>query len=141
MDRYEILHNKLKEIVSELEAEQIDRGVGMTRAGDSSEDMQTLIEVAVHSKLDSHDVTSFAKTYGYSTVQEVIEFASEMGLFAECNECLHMKALHLDLKGMRASVNRGQSINDFLGRCTAGDCKCPSYQPSRLGPAPDLDEL
>lgn len=123
--RYEIIYNKLWNITYDLEAEQIDKGVGMTISGKKiTKKDEVVVHTEVMRKIKSGSERNLAKTLDSTSVEEIMEFAQEKGLLQMC-VCGHPKVHHIDLKILKKK--NSTEINDGLVKCSAKNCSCTVF--------------
>ncbi len=128
-NRYERVYDELWKITYNLEAEQIEKGVGMTIRGpkiteaDRAETYRDIVR-----KIKSGSERNLAKTLNCTSVEEVIEFASKNGLLHKC-VCGHEKISHINLGVLKKS--KSHNLDDGLTRCSVKNCKCSVYAHTR----------
>lgn len=128
-DRHEKVYDELFRIIYDLEAKQIDIGVGMTRKGRPKiEAHKAVIDLDIGEKIRSASERNLAKTFDCTSVEEVIEFGSRNGLFVDC-VCGHTKVMHMDLKKLKE--NESDNLDDGLAKCLTEGCSCSHYESSR----------
>lgn len=79
--------DQLKRILEALEQEQIDKGVGMTRAGvpaELQEDFEEYLETYAHKKLgDTPEKLDSVRDHMWPDVEDIIDFAIRRGLLED----------------------------------------------------------
>jgi uncharacterized protein YutE (UPF0331/DUF86 family) len=126
--RYEKVYVELWQITYKLEADQIEKGIGMTRNGPKiTEKDESEIHKKIKKKIKSGSEKNLAKTLNCVSVEEIVVFASRKGLLKKCI-CGHRKIEHINLK----LINKSKAFNlgQCLEKCSAKGCKCVDYKPS-----------
>lgn len=128
LDRFERIYQKLLKIIYDLESEQIKKGVGMTVLGKYSEsDKKKIRQDIYYKKIKSGDEKILAKTLGYVSVKEVVEFASQKCLLQKCKKCDHLKIEHFDIDTCKKEKNN-TNLDYYIGACRSKNCKCKKYE-------------
>ena len=123
--RYEQVYNELWNITHDLESEQIKKGVGMTIQGNKMTETEKVNEhLDISKKIKSRSEKNLAKTLGCTSVDEVVEFASDNGLLVECT-CGHIKVMHIDLKTLKKKEST--DLNEGLSKCSMDSCDCSKF--------------
>jgi hypothetical protein len=77
LDKYELIYQRLWNIVYGLESEQISKGVGMTISAKVDSGNKKEVFVSIINKIDSKDVKKLMKTLGNKLIKNGNEFSEE----------------------------------------------------------------
>lgn len=115
---------KIRKILYELEKEQIQKNIGMTRKHKPSQKenrsflkrLNNYFQMKMGNTLEN---INRVRSHKWPDVEDIVEFSSRGGYFKKCEDCQHEKIHHCHF-----------SKNNFeIGKCKIANCHCKNFIP------------
>ena len=118
---FEPMIEKLKQKLYEIEEQQIEKQVGITRKGKVSESV-IKDKLSQHFKFklgDTPQRIDQVREHKWLDVEDIVEFASREGFLNKCKKCNHIKALHYDFENAKSD-----NLEEIECNCKHEGCDC-----------------